>query len=271
MQIEKPGELSLRQIEQSGQCFRWRKAGENEYLIPAFGRILRIREKEGILDLDCSEEEFKAVWKNYFDLERDYAAIHSLIPGEDRFLSEAAEAQKGIRILNQEPWETLVTFTMSQRKNIPAIKSCVEAVCERAGEPLDTFHGETIHAFPDAETMAELTLSELQGCALGYRAQYIWDTARRFALGFESTERLKSLDDNDLYSALCNLRGVGRKIASCTMLFGFGRTDAFPVDVWMDRMMKEEYPAGFDYGAYRPYNGIMQQYLFAHYRSLHGK
>ncbi len=271
MRIVIPPELSLRQIEESGQCFRWRRLGEDEYLVPAFGRVLHLRQLPDELELDCSEEEYGSLWKNYLDMERDYAALCASIPAEDSFLRAAAAAQKGIRILRQDSWETLVTFTLSQRKNIPAIKNAVEALCRKAGRVVGSFRGESIYAFPTPQELAALSLEELQGCSLGYRAPYLWDTAQRFALGVESVEHLASLPDGELYTALCALRGVGKKIALCTMLFGFGRSDAFPVDVWMDRMLADEYPGGFDYESYRPHNGIMQQYLFAHYRSLHGK
>ena len=271
MRMAIPPELNLRQIEASGQCFRWRKIGEGEYLVPAFGRLLHLRQSGEELELDCTEAEYGELWSPYLDMERDYAALCASIPASDSFLRAAAASQRGIRILRQDGWETLVTFTLSQRKNIPAIKKSVEAICQRAGKVIGSFHGEDIHAFPSAPELSALSLEELQTCSLGYRAAYVWDTAQRFALGVESIERLATLQDEELYKALCNLKGVGKKIALCTMLFGFGRSDAFPVDVWMDRMLADEYPGGFDYECYRPYNGIMQQYLFAHYRALHGK
>ena len=271
MRIVIPPELDLRQIEESGQCFRWRRLGEGEYLVPAFGKLLHLTQSTGELELDCTEAEYAELWSPYLDMERDYAALCAAIPSADSFLTAAAASQKGIRILRQDSWETLITFTLSQRKNIPAIKRSVEALCQRAGSVIGSFRGENIYAFPTAEGLSALSLEDLQGCSLGYRAAYVWDTTRRFALGVESVERLAALPDEGLYKALCNLKGVGKKIALCTMLFGFGRSDAFPVDVWMDRMLADEYPGGFDYERYRPHNGIMQQYLFAHYRALHGK
>lgn len=271
MRIAIPPELDLRQIEESGQCFRWRRIARGEYLVPAFGRLLHLMQSAGELELDCTEAEYRELWSPYLDMERDYAALCASIPATDRFLTAAAASQKGIRILNQDSWETLVTFTLSQRKNIPAIKKSVEAICQRTGRVIGSFRGESICAFPSAEELSALSIAELQSCSLGYRAPYVWDTARRFTLGVESMERLAALPDEELYRALCELKGVGKKIALCTMLFGFGRSDAFPVDVWMDRMLADEYPGGFDHEYYRPYNGIMQQYLFAHYRTLHGK
>lgn len=271
MRIDKPEELNLRQIEESGQCFRWRKISEGEYLIPAFSSLLHIRENTDTLELDCSEEEYRTLWYPYLDLGRDYGALCAAIPAEDSFLTEAVREQRGIRILRQESWETLISFLLSQRKNIPAIRNAVESICRKNGRVIGSFRGEAVFAFPGIEELAELTLEDLQSCSLGYRAPYIWDTARRFALGIESMERLERLENDELFTALCALKGVGKKIALCTMLFGFGRMDAFPVDVWMNRMLADEYPGGFDYNAYRPYNGIMQQYLFAHYRALHGK
>ncbi len=265
MVIKLPPELDLRQIEESGQCFRWRKLGEGEYIVPAFGKLLRLCQRGDALELDCTPEDYEGLWRTYLDMERDYGAIRAAIPPSDTYLTAAAESQKGIRILRQDPWETLISFIISQRKNIPAIKAAVEALCRKAGRPL----GGEIYAFPTAQELAFLSEEELRACSLGYRAPYIRDTALRFAAGAESVGRLEKLEDEELFSALCALKGVGKKIALCTMLFGFGRADAFPVDVWIERMLAEKYPRGFDYACYRPHNGIMQQYLFAHYRSKH--
>lgn len=271
MTITVPPEFHLRQIAESGQCFRWRAVGADEYVVPAFGSLLHLRCRGEMLELDCTPAEYKSLWHDYLDLGRDYGAICARIPSEDTYLTAAAKAQKGIRILRQEPWETLVTFTISQRKTIPAIKTAVEKLCQRAGKPIGTIKGETVHAFPTARELSELGEEELRACSLGYRAPYLFDTAQRFALGLAGIKTMEGLGDEELFSALCSLKGVGKKIALCTMLFGFSRSNAFPVDVWMERVLADKYPAGFDYERYYPYNGIMQQYLFAHYRAEHGR
>lgn len=301
--------IDLRRIYDSGQCFRWRGEGDGNFLIPSAGHIVMVRQiAEDRIRLSCDEEEFQAYWRDYFDLDTDYAKIAARISPQDAFLTRAAAAGRGIRILRQDPWETLITFILSQRKNIPAIRSCVERLCEAAGT------SEMIGCFPTPEEiLAADAAGKLDGCGLGYRLPYIRETAEVFASNqteiFSTSRRTENIgtlnrtanqinqinksdhtkqikqsrqidqesqinqidqlsrfSDDELLDALMQLKGVGVKVAKCTMLFGFHRLDAFPVDVWISRALAEEYPEGFDFSAYRPYGGVIQQYIFAYYR-----
>ena len=130
--IDTRGELSLEKIAGSGQTFRWQKMKDGAWRIPAFHRVLYAREDHGILSLSCSQEEYERIWRAYFDMDTDYAKIRESIPEEDTYMRRAAELGRGIRILRQDPWEMTVTFIISQRKNIPAIRLCVEKLCNQA-------------------------------------------------------------------------------------------------------------------------------------------
>ena len=134
--IDTRGELSLAKIADSGQTFRWKEMEDGSWRIPAFHRVLYAREESGILSLSCTQEEYERIWRAYFDMDTDYAKICAGIPREDAYMRRAAEMGRGIRILRQDPWEMLITFIISQRKNIPAIKLCVEKLCRVAGKPL---------------------------------------------------------------------------------------------------------------------------------------
>lgn len=259
-------DLDLEKIAESGQSFRWERAGEHRWRIISMDKVLYAVQEPGSdeTELECSEQEFNSYWKNYLDLETDYKKIRGMIDPQDRFLTKSAVIGQGIRILRQDPWEMLITFLISQRKNIPAIKSCVEKICKLAGRKL----ADGVYAFPTPKELASHSEEELLACSLGYRAKYIYETARKFASGEYSTEMLSGLSDEELEKALLELYGVGIKVASCTMLFGFYRTDSFPIDVWMKRVLEEHYAEGFDFERYRPYNGVMQQYLFAYRKSL---
>lgn len=276
MEVYAADGLDLRRIYDSGQCFRWRDEGDGCFLIPSAGHIVMARQTaENRIRLSCDEEEFQTYWRSYFDLDTDYAKIAAMVSPQDAFLTRAAAAGRGIRILRQDPWETLITFILSQRKNIPAIRSCVERLCEAAGST-----GMIVRRFPSAEEiLAADAAGKLDACGLGYRLPYIRETAEAFAsnqtdqpIQLNQTnqtnpiDRLSQLSDDDLLAALMQLKGVGVKVAKCTMLFGFHRLDAFPVDVWISRALAEEYPDDFDFAAYRPYGGVIQQYIFAYYR-----
>ena len=257
--------LDLDSIAESGQCFRWKKTADG-YRVIAFGRILNMAPvpQEPFIELDCTGQEYDRIWKDYLDMDTDYAGIIRCVPDEDLYLKEAAACGSGIRILRQDPWETLITFLISQRKNIPAIKQAVEKICAAAGTKI----GEDLYAFPDPEQLASLSLEDLKGCSLGYRAQYIQSTADAFARGAASVEKLSAMPDEELFQALCSFYGVGKKIALCTMLFGFHRMDSFPMDVWMNRVAERRYGGEIPMERYSPWGGVMQQYMFAYERKL---
>lgn len=249
----------------SGQCFRFNRVGEGRYSLIASGRRLLIEELGGHrFRLSCNDGEWRDFWQHYFDMGRDYAAILDSIPREDTFLIQAAAFAGGLRILRQDPWETLIGFIISQRKNLPAIKGCMEALSRRFGERLD----EDAHAFPGPDRLAGAGLDELRACALGYRAPYIQGTARMIASGEADLAALCALDDADLRGALMRFPGVGVKVADCVMLFGYGRTAAFPRDVWINRALDRYYGGESPASRLGPHAGILQQYMFCYMRSL---
>lgn len=266
MIVPKNPHLNLSAIADSGQCFRWRRQG-NGYVIPALGRVLRIRETPGgALELHCTEEEYALLWRAYFDLDTDYGAMAAVLPREDGYLRAAAAYGRGIRILRQDPWETLVTFLISQRKNIPAIRQAVEKLCLTVGRVIETDEEGPLYAFPSPAELKRLGEDGLRACGLGYRAPYVLRAAEVFS--GEDLNGFCSLDDEALLQALCALHGVGPKIAKCVMLFGFHRLNAFPVDVWIQRVEEKRYPGGIHPEQFAPFAGVMQQYMYAYERHL---
>lgn len=273
-------QFDLEQIADSGQCFRWTRIEDNntdkkdqnivKYKIVAFGKVLHIEQDiiTGLVYMDCSDNDFENIWKGYFDLDTDYGKIIDRIPEDDSYLKRAASACDGIRIIRQDPWETLITFIISQRKNIPAIKASVEKICKAAGHVIgEDINGE-VYAFPTAGELAALSEETLQSCSLGYRAPYVYKVSCAIADGAVDLDNWKSFSDEELFDNLCSLHGVGKKVANCTMLFGFYRLDSFPIDVWMNKIQDKYYPEGFPMEAYRPYGGVMQQYMFAYERNI---
>lgn len=262
-------DFDLEKIADSGQCFRWERTGPDSYRIP-YGRhclnITRIAEER--YRLDCSEEEYFSLWHPYFDLDTDYREIRSRIdPAEDPFLYDATEAQKGVRILRQDPWEVTVSFIISQNRNIPAIRRSVELLCQAAGEALPDGNGDVFYSFPFPQSILELGESGLNRCALGYRAKYVRAAALAAESGKLDLPALAAAAPEEALGKLMELYGVGLKVASCIALYGLHHTDAFPVDTWVRRILQNEYPAGYPFERYSPYNGIYQQYMFAYYRS----
>lgn len=264
-------ELDLGKIAESGQCFRWQRLGEAYYRIPHGGDCLYIRrEGPGRFDLDCDEAAFEALWRPYFDLDTDYAAINGAIsPRDDPFLCAAMEDQRGVRVLRQDLWEMLVTSIITQNRNIPAIRRSVELLSQLGGSPMTDRAGREYHAFPTPGQLLDMG-GALGACKLGYREAYVRRAAEAVCEGALDLEGLRRMPDEACRRALVGLYGVGDKVAACVMLFGMHRLNAFPRDVWMNRVLAERYPTGYPFERYAPNNGVYQQYLFAYYRSLDG-
>lgn len=263
--------FDLGQIADSGQCFRLNRAEAGAYTLVAGARFLRLRQLGGgVFEFGCSEAEFEAFWQEYFDLGQEYGRFADAIPPGDGFLTRAAAFSSGVRLLRQDPFEMLITFILSQRKNIPAIKKGVESLCRCFGQPL-AGDGAGFWAFPTAGALAAAPLEALRGCALGYRAPYVQAAAAMVAEGRLNLGALAALPNNELLAALMAVPGVGVKVANCVLLFGYHRIDAFPVDVWIQRIIDEEYGGVFSPEPYRGFEGIIQQYMFYYARHGRGK
>ena len=217
-------------------------------------------------------------WRDYLDLDRDYAEIKRILSDNDPVMAKATIAGAGLRVLNQEPWETLISFIISQNSNIPRIRSCVETLCRLFGEKIGRFEGRDLYTFPGVETLAEVTTADLDECKLGYRAEYIAETARQVDVdggAFLSTAAAVNYERAEEY--LLGLAGVGPKVAHCVMLFALKKTESFPIDVWVARAMnrlygipEEDHGAMQDYARehFSPWGGIAQMYLFEFMRKL---
>lgn len=257
------GELSPYKTFECGQCFRWNADENGGYVGVASGRAARVFTRGGMAVIECDEADI-GFWREYLDMDTDYVtARESVMLGE--YLTECAEYGRGIRILRQDKWEALCSFIISQCNNIPRIKSIVEKLCAMFGEAMETPWG-VKYSFPTASRVALLEEPELAPLRSGYRAAYIINAARAVASGDIDLEYAATLDGNEARKYLKSLNGVGDKVANCAVLFGLHRMDAFPVDVWIKRALKENLPAGFDPATLGDYAGLAQQYMFFHAR-----
>ena len=262
--------LDMKKIAESGQIFRF-NVYDDEYSLVAGDKLLFIKEDDDGYILSCSESEFEEFWTDYFDLRLDYSDFEKNIPADDLFLTNAAEYSYGIRILNQDKWEMLISFIISQRKSIPAIKSSIEKLARTYGKKIDMQVPDFIKnidknseffAFPTPKALADASIDDLNACSLGYRSPYIEASAKAVYRGDIDLEALSKLDDNELLAALMSLKGVGIKVANCVALFGYHRIAAFPIDVWIKRMIDEHYDGEFPLKLYDGYAGVIQQYIF---------
>ncbi len=249
-----------------GQSFRFEQMEPGLYRGVALGRELTLAETPQGVRLHCTPQEYEAVWRAYFDMDLDYAAVRRAV-AVTPFMGEAVDFGRGLRILRQDFWEAACSFLISQCNNIARIKGIVARLCERHGEAVS----EKAHAFPSAGQVACLSETELRALGTGYRAPYLLAAARAVAEGRLSAAALNALPYAEAKRALMQTPGIGAKVADCILLYGLHRTDAFPVDVWMRRALAEHFPAGFDPAEFGPHAGIAQQYIFHYERHLYGK
>lgn len=244
-----------------GQAFRWERQTDGSFSGVAGKKFCHISPLDGILLLqNVSLEEYNLFWRRYFDMDRDYSAIREAFCS-DPTLARAVAFAPGIRILRQEPWEALCSFIISQNNNIPRIKGILARLCSGWGADL----GNGWYAFPDAEVLAVLSPEDLSPLRAGFRARYLIDAAQKVASGEVDLEALAKLPLDEARASLRRIKGVGPKVAECTLLYGCGRVECFPVDVWIARAMETLFPDGLPDCA-KPWAGIAQQFIFHYIR-----
>lgn len=281
--IENIRDFDAGQIFESGQCFRFIREKDGSYtgvVRGCFANISYNNEEDYITIwsdyMPKSDSLQLRFWRDFLDLDRDYKEIKRILSDADKVMEKAILSAGGLRVLNQEPWETLISFIISQNSNIPRIRGCVETLCKRYGKKLGRFTDRELYAFPTISELACASIGELEELKLGYRAQYIAETARKVDVdggAFLDTAGKTSVEKAESY--LLTLSGVGPKVAHCVMLFSLKKTEVFPIDVWVARAMNTLYGiAEDDHEAMRtyaqehfaPWGGIAQMYLFEYIR-----
>ncbi len=269
---DRPKNFDLSQIFDCGQCFRFNRSesDQNTYEGIAFSKFLKIsQDDKKIYFHGIPEAEYTQIWKDFFDTDRDYQAI---IDGfcDDNSLFTAAKTYSGIRILKQDMWETLCSFIISQNNNIPRIKGIIENMSKTYGEPVLCFDGTTRYAFPTAKALYEAGEKEIFALKTGFRAKYIFDAAQKVVSGEINLDDISKKQTQDASYELCKIKGVGPKVAACTLLFGFQKLDAFPIDVWVKKILAKYYSDSPSKHFSSQYAGIAQQYLFYYERCING-
>lgn len=253
--------FSLTDTLECGQCFRWSKEGPGYRGIVEDSDVLVYYEKDKLI-IEGAKEDKREFWIKYFDLGTKYNEIRENLSQISPILKSASDFCPGIRILNQEPWETLCSFIISQNNNIPRIKGIISRLCENFGEKIS----ENSFSFPDANIISVLSEKELEIIKSGFRAKYIINAAQMISSGEIDLQLLRLMPIIRAREELKKIKGVGPKVAECVLLYGFHRLEAFPIDVWMNRVMKNYFPDK-DSKIFGKYAGIAQQYLF-HYTRM---
>ncbi|MDO4792944.1 MAG: DNA glycosylase [Filifactor alocis] len=270
--------LSLKQIYESGQAFRWIKLSDDDYIAIHEDRWIRVGQQGSFLRFtNASRRELTKVWTPYFDLDRDYSVIRKYYRGLDGYLDEAMDHGEGIRILKQSLLEIIITFIISANNHIPRIKTAIDKISRFAGSKIGEVSGQEIIAFPTLEALMEISDEQWKEVKLGYREAYIRKSLKMIKNKEVDLAKIKKLSTLEAKKQLMKLSGVGDKVADCILLYGMGRMDTFPVDVWMKRVMNCHYDIGEEESVqsirqrgmdvFGETAGIAQQYLFYYERT----
>ena len=256
--------FDLRTIANSGQCFRIYEVDENVFNVLSKDKMVRVKmELNNKYDFDCTEKEFK-YYEYYFDLLDNYDKYSKICKKSDKFLQKCINFSKGLRILNQDKFEMIISFIISQRKSVKAIQTSIERMCKLSGKRIKNKYGE-FYAFPSAKEILKLSKTELLSCGMGYRTDYIIDFCKDYVAGKYDLEEMTKLSDDELINTLLSIKGVGIKVASCVALFAYHRMSICPIDVWIGRVLDKKYNGKIP-KEYEKYAGMIQQYWFNYTR-----
>ncbi len=266
----------INEVLECGQCFRFERLDEGKYLIIAKNRVLYVTQTEEHIEFfPSTKDEFESLWMDYFDFNNDYGIIKETLRNKDAVLENAIAFADGIRLLNQEPFETLISFIISQNNRIPMIKKVISNISQSYGNPINGHDG--FYTFPEPNGLSRADEAALSLCKTGFRAKYIVDAVSKCeSLGiFGDTSPTDTLA---LKKSLMTVNGIGDKVADCILLFSLRRREVFPIDVWVKRVMEHFYfngkevhirdIAAFAAEHFGSLAGYAQQYLFYYAREL---
>lgn len=267
--------FKVRDIFECGQCFRWNEEPDGSYTGIFGHNVLNVKEEKDIVITGICDGNIEDICKKYFDLDRNYEEIKETLSLVDDNMKESIKYGEGIRILNQDLWEMIISFIISANNNIPRIKGIIERMSAKYGQEIK-FRGTSYYTFPTIDELSQASVKNLKDLGLGFRDRYVYETTKKIKEGKINLENLKQEPTNEVRKQLLTLTGVGPKVADCIMLFStLKRFDVFPVDVWVRRVMNDLYIHNEDetkvnkkqiqeiardkFGALE---GIAQQYLF---------
>ena len=274
--IENQESFKLKDIFECGQCFRWNENEDGSYTGVINNGVLNV-EKQGekIIFTGMLEKDLKEVVRFYFDLDRNYEEIKMQLSNIDKYLKTSVEYGKGIRILNQDLWETIISFIISANNNIPRIKGIIERLSKKYGTEIE-WNGEKYYTFPTPKQLGKATVKDLRSLGTGFRDIRIYETTQKVLSGKINLNEVQNKDTLSAREELLTLSGVGPKVADCILLFStLKRFDVFPIDVWVRRVMNELYIKNEDETKvskkdimkianekFGNFEGLAQQYLF---------
>ena len=276
--LEGVSDFDPKHIFECGQCFRWKDQGDGSYTGVAKGRVINVsREGDTIYLKNTNLEDFKNIWKDYFDLDTDYSKIKNELRNMDEYLEKATEFGWGIRLFRQDPWEMIISFIISSNNRIPMIQKAIKNLSREYGTYIGSYEGEDYYDFPTPQQLSKASIEEIRACSTGFRDKYIKSTTEEVIKNNDDVYSYRNLSTEDCIKELLKFNGIGPKVGDCIALFGMQKYDTFPVDVWVKRVMQEFYVEDdmslpkirkYAIDKFGDLSGFAQQYLFYYAREL---
>lgn len=267
--------FNLKYTLECGQCFRWKNI-DDYYVGVIKDRVIKIRQDGDYIYVRSNEEkDLEKVVKDYFELEKDYKSIEERISIVDEYVKKALKNTSGMRHLKQDFFETIISYIISANNNIPRISKSVNEISRKYGKKIE-FDEEEYYLFPTPEQLKDVTVDDYRACGVGFRDKYIFNTVKRINNKEIDLLKMQEMDTQSLRKELLSLMGIGPKVADCILLFSCQRQEVFPIDVWVERVMKKLYFNDKDVSKkeilkyasdkFRDDAGIIQQHLFYNIR-----
>ena len=275
IELNNLSDFELVHIFECGQCFRWQKEKDESYTgVIKCGVVNVKKEEEKTIITGSFKKEDEEYIREYLDLNNDYSAIKKIIEVNDENMQKAIKYGYGIRILNQDPWEMLISYIISAANNIPRISKTIENISKAYGEKVE-WNNKEYYKFPTPEALSRASAQDLRNLNLGFRDKYVYNATQEVYSGKVDLENIEKMSYKEAKKELMKIQGVGEKVADCILLFSMKKSDAFPVDTWIKKVMSELYSesrnvkkiSAFAENKFGKYAGIAQQYLFYYMRS----
>ena len=257
-----------------GQIFRFAIEDDNSYTIVIKDRVINLKEEENYIIVESSKEEnLKEIIFDYFDLNRDYERIEKDILKCDKKLEDALKFSRGLKMIHQDPFETLIAYIISQNNRVPSIANALNLISLNYGEKV-IFKNKEYYLFPSVEKLKKLSITDFRNCKVGFRDKYLYEIMREIENNHLNLESIYNMNSKDSLKHLIGFKGIGNKVASCILLFAYQKFDVYPIDTWVKKFMKEDYNIEgeenikkFTYNTYKENSGLAIQYMFNYKRN----
>lgn len=272
IKVEKP--FNLEETVTCGQIFRFFKQEDGSYDIILKDRVINVFMNDNILCVSSNnEKDLKKIVINYFDLDNDYALMDKFLINSDKKIVPAVEFSKGLMMIRQDPFETIIEYIISANNGVPQIASALNNIARKYGKKID-FNDKEYYLFPQYKDLKDVSIEDFRSCKVGFRDKYLKAMVDKLNNNEIDLNEFYKLDTQNALNKLMENVGIGPKVASCILLFAYQKYDVFPIDTWVKKIMKQDYGIEgeanirkFASKTYGKYSGIAIQYLFNYGRN----